>query len=356
MNQALPGAVLRLWQSVQVLRTRCGKGYLMRFLLILLFCTAMCSCASDPSRLQQTETMSPQARQFLKQNTPPVFDSPLTPATIAPIRETQLAASEAERENLRETILSSMQWETIGGVSVAVLVPKNISDENQGKAAMYVHGGGFALGNPDNAYAMRLAALLGFPIYGVKYRLAPEHPFPAALDDCLAVYTGLIKSHGPDNVVVFGGSAGGNLALAMLLKANAEGLPMPAALGLSSPASDLTRTGDSPFANQGRDPVLQWDNLMEYFALAYARGSNPRDPLLSPVYADYWPGFPRTLIMTGTRDLFLSNSVRLARAMRRAGVDVKLWVRENMFHGFELIPDLPEGQEAREEMAAFLLG
>ncbi len=355
MPQALSGAVGRLWHNVQVLRTRCDKGCLMRFLFILLFCTAMCSCAPDPSRMQQTETMSPQALQFLKQNTPPVFGSPLTPATVTPIREEQRAASKEERENVSEALLSSMHWEKIGGVSVAVLVPKNISDKNQGKAAMYIHGGGFALGNPDDAYAMRLAALLRIPVYGVKYRLAPEHPFPAALDDCLAVYAGLIESHGPDNVVVFGGSAGGNLALAMLIKANAEGLSMPAALGLSSPAADLTRTGDSPFANQGRDPVLQWDNLMEYFALAYARENNPKDPLLSPVYANYWPGFPRTLIMTGTRDLFLSSSVRLARAMRQAGVDAKLWVWENMFHGFELIPDLPEGQEAREKMAAFLM-
>lgn len=328
----------------------------MRCLFLLLFCAVMCSCASDPSRLQQTATMSPQALRFLKQNTPPVFNSPLTSASVAPIREEQRAASEAEREHLRETFLSSMQWETIGGVTVAVLVPKHSSGENQGKAAMYVHGGGFALGNPDDAYAMRLAALLRVPVYGVKYRLAPEHPFPAALEDCLAVYAELIASHCPRNVVVFGGSAGGNLALAMLLKAKAEGLPMPAALGLSSPASDLTRTGDSYFSNQGRDPVLQWDRLMEYFALAYAQGNNPRDPLLSPVYADAWPGFPRTLITTGTRDLFLSNCVRLSRTMRKAGVDVELRVWEGMFHGFELIPDLPESEEAREEMAAFLLG
>ncbi len=249
-----------------------------------------------------------------------------------------------------------MQWETIGGVSVAVLVPKNISGANEGKAAMYLHGGGFALGNPDDAYAMRLAALLRVPVYGVKYRLAPEHPFPAALDDCLAVYAKLIESHSPRNVVVFGGSAGGNLALTMLLKANAAGLPMPAALGLSSPASDLTRTGDSYFANQGRDPVLQWDGLMEYFALAYAQGNNPKNPMLSPVYADYWPGFPPTLITTGTRDLFLSNCVRLSQAMRQSGVDVELRIWEGMFHGFELIPDLPESEEARAEMAAFLLG
>jgi epsilon-lactone hydrolase len=332
------------------------KEYFMRLLFLLLFSVMMCSCASGPSWLRQTETMSPQARDFLNLNTPPVFDGPLTPETVEPIREAQRAARATERDALHRTLLASMEWETIGGVSVAVLVPKHISGGNQGKAAMYVHGGGFALGNPDDAYAMRLAPLLRLPVYAVQYRLAPEHPFPAALDDCLAVYAKLIASHGPRNVVVFGGSAGGNLALAMLLKAKAEGLPMPAALSLSSPAADLTRTGDSYFSNQGRDPVLQWDGLMEYFALAYAQGSNPKDPLLSPVYADYWPGFPRTLITTGTRDLFLSNCVRLHRAMFQAGVKVELRVWEGMFHGFELIPDLPESEEAREEMAAFLLG
>jgi epsilon-lactone hydrolase len=324
------------------------------FLPLILF-LALCSCARDMSRLRQTETMSSQARDFINLNTPPVFDGPLTPETVAPIREAQRAARATERDVLRRTLLASVERQMVGGVPVAVLVPKSISREHQGKAAMYVHGGGFALGNPDDAHAMRLADLLRLPVYAVQYRLAPEHPFPSALDDCLAVYAKLVQSFGPQNVVVFGGSAGGNLALSMLLRANAEGLPMPAALGLSSPAADLTRTGDSSFANQGRDPVLQWDGLMEYFALAYAQGSDPKAPLLSPVYADYWPGFPPTLITTGTRDLFLSNCVRLSRTMQQAGVKVELRVWEGMFHGFELIPDLPEGEEAREEMAVFLL-
>ena len=326
-----------------------------RLILLLIVTLVLCSCAPDMSRPSQNEAMSPQARDFISLNTPPVFDRPLTPETVAPIREAQRAASATERDALHRTLLASMERGKVGGVPVAVLAPQNFAGENQEKAAMYVHGGGFALGNPDDAYAMRMAALLRLPVYAVRYRLAPEHPFPDALDDCLAVYAKLVQSFGPQNVVVFGGSAGGNLALSMLLKANAQGLSMPAALGLSSPAADLTRTGDSSFANQGRDPVLQWDGLMEYFALAYAQGFDPKAPLLSPVYAEYWPGFPPTLITTGTRDLFLSNCVRLSRAMRRAGVHAELRVWEGMFHGFELIPNLPEGEEAREEMAAFLL-
>lgn len=327
----------------------------MRFLFLLLFSVMMSSCAPHVSRLHQTETLSLQARQFISRNTPPVFESPLAPSTIPAIRETQQAAGAAERNDLRRTLLASTEWKSVGGVPVAVLTPRNIPGENKDKIALYVHGGGFALGNPDDAYAMRLAGLLQMPVYAVCYRLAPEHPFPAALNDCLDVYAELVKSHDPQRVVLFGGSAGGNLALAMLLMADAAGLPMPAALGLSSPAADLTRTGDSYFANQGRDPVLQWDDLMEYFALAYAGGKNPKDPLLSPVYADFWPGFPPTLIITGTRDLFLSGCVRLNLVMRRAGVDVELLVWEGMFHGFDLIPDLPEGEDARREMAAFLL-
>jgi acetyl esterase/lipase len=325
-------------------------------LLLLMVFPAMYSCASDGSRPHQTETMSLQARHFLSLNTPPVFKGPLTSETVGPIRKAQRAASATERNTLRRTLLSSIDWKMIGGVPVAVLVPKNISRKNQDKAAIYIHGGGFVLGNPDDAYAMRLADLLRLPVYAIRYRPAPEHPFPAALDDCLAVYEKLVHSFGPQHVVVFGGSAGGNLALSMLLKANSEGLPMPAALGLSSPATDLTRTGDSCFANQGRDPVLQWDGLMEYFVPAYAQGFDLRIPLLSPVHADYWPGFPPTLITTGTRDLFLSNCVRLSRVMRQAGVNVELRVWEGMFHGFELIPNLPEGEEARREMAMFLLG
>ncbi|MGM0610732.1 MAG: alpha/beta hydrolase [Thermodesulfobacteriota bacterium] len=331
------------------------NGYPIRFLFLLLFSVVMSSCAPDVSRLHQTGTLSPQARKFMAQNTPPIFENPLTLSTIPAIRETQQAAGAAERNDLHRTLLASIEWNRVGGVPVAVLTPRSIPGENKDKIALYIHGGGFALGNPDDAYAMRLAGLLQMPVYAVCYRLAPEYPFPAALNDCLDVYAELVKSHGPQHVVLFGGSAGGNLALAMLLMADAADLPMPAALGLSSPAADLTRTGDSYFANEGRDPVLQWDSLMEYFVLAYAGGKNPKDPLLSPVYADFWSGFPPALIITGTRDLFLSSCVRLNRAMRRANVDVELLVWEGMFHGFDLIPDLPEGEDARREMAAFLL-
>jgi acetyl esterase/lipase len=300
--------------------------------------------------------MSLQARQFMNRNTPPVFENPLTPSTISAIRETQQAAGVAERNDLRRTLIASIEWKRVGGVPVAVLTPKTIPGKNEDKIAMYVHGGGFALGNPDDAYAMRLAGLLQMPVYAVCYRLAPEYPFPAALNDCLDAYAELVKSYSPQNVVLFGGSAGGNLALATLLTADSADLPMPAALGLSSPAADLTRTGDSCFVNEGRDPVLQWDDLMEYFVLAYSGDKDRKDPLLSPVYADFWSGFPSTLIITGTRDLFLSSCVRLNQTMRRAGVDVDLLVWEGMFHGFDLIPGLPEGEEARREMAAFLLG
>ena len=192
------------------------------------------------------------------------------------------------------------------------------------------------------------------PVYSIEYRLAPEHPFPAGLDDCMAVYKTLEDRLRSGNVVVFGGSAGGGLALAMLLRAKEDGLPMPAALGLFSPWSDLSRTGDSYFANEGRDPVLRWGGNLEYFAAAYAGDRDRKDPLLSPIHGDY-DGFPPTLIVTGTRDLFLSNAVRLSRRMRLAGADAELRVWESMFHGFDLMPGLPEGEQAHAEMADFLV-
>ena len=219
---------------------------------------------------------------------------------------------------------------------------------------MYIHGGGYVLKSALDTTAVLMAHQLQLLVYSIEYRLGPEHPFPAGLNDCMAVYKSLENRLKSRKVVVFGGSAGGGLALAMLLQAKRNGLPMPKTLGLFSPWSDLSRTGDSYYANEGRDPVLKWKDNLKFFAAAYAGNANRSNPLLSPIYGEY-EEFPPTIITTGTRDLFLSKCVRLSRRMRLAGVDVELRVWEAMFHGFDLMPDMPEGREVRREMATFLI-
>jgi monoterpene epsilon-lactone hydrolase len=215
-----------------------------------------------------------------------------------------------------------------------------------------LHGGALVFGGGD---ACRISARLqadlhGMVCYGVDYRMPPDHPYPAALDDCMAVYRHVLANHPASNVVIGGRSAGGNLAAAMVLRARDEGLPLPGALVLLSPELDLTESGDSFQVNRTVDLVLP--NPLMPINLLYANGADLSDPYLSPLFGDFAPGFPPTFLQSGTRDLFLSNAVRMHRALRRAQVPVELHVFEAMPHGG--FGDTPEDAELSAEVVRFV--
>jgi acetyl esterase/lipase len=196
---------------------------------------------------------------------------------------------------------------------------------------------------------VRDAAQFGVEVAAIDYRMPPDHPYPAALDDCVAVYAAEVARRGARNIIVGGGSAGGNLAAALMLRAKAQGLPMPAALMLMSPEVDLTESGDSFEVLMGIDPVLK-SRLTETIAL-YADGHPLDDPLLSPLFGDL-AGFPPTLLQSGTRDLFLSNTVRMHRRLRQAGVAAELHIFEAMPHGGFFAG--PEDEDKDREVAHFV--
>jgi acetyl esterase/lipase len=179
--------------------------------------------------------------------------------------------------------------------------------------------------------------------------MPPLHPYPAALDDAVAVYRALLDERAPGDIIVGGGSAGGNLAAALLVRAKDEGLALPAALVLLTPEVDLTESGDSFQTNLGIDNVL---GLLREVNLLYANGHDLAHPYLSPLFADV-SGFPPTYLQAGTRDLFLSNTVRMHRKLRSAGVDAELHVFEAMPHG-GFGGTAPEDFEARAELRRFL--
>ena len=215
-----------------------------------------------------------------------------------------------------------------------------------------LHGGALVFGGGENA---RLAAgkhadLHNLTCYGVDYRMPPDHPYPAALDDCMATYRHVLKHHTPDKIVIGGRSAGGNLAAAMVLRARDEGLPLPAALVLLSPEVDLTESGDSFQVNRTVDVVLP--NSLMSTNLLYAAGADLSHPYLSPLFGDFAPGFPPTFVQSGTRDLFLSNAVRLHRALRQAEVPVELHIFEAMPHGGFM--GAPEDAELSAEQVRFV--
>lgn len=219
---------------------------------------------------------------------------------------------------------------------------------------LYLHGGGYFACSPKThrpitgAYARR-----GFRVFAADYRLAPEHPFPAALDDALAAYRGMLEA-GNDarKLVIAGDSAGGGLALATLLAAKTAGLPMPACALLFSPWTDLAGSGDSLVANRDRDPMLVSNRLREGGDI-YLNGADPLNPLASPLYGDL-TGLPPTLIQVGDGEILLDDSTRLAARASAAGVKIDLKIWSNMPHVWQISQSfLPEARDALNQAAAF---
>jgi acetyl esterase/lipase len=230
-----------------------------------------------------------------------------------------------------------------GAARAYEVTPMSVAQGDR-RVCLDIHGGAFIGGAGDacRAMAMGFVGALGVRTVSVDYRMPPEHPYPAGLDDILAFYRALLRDHQPEEIIVCGRSAGGNLAAALLLRARDEGLPMPAAALLLSPELDLTESGDSFAVNAGVDSM---SSLMRPNRL-YAGGADLADPYLSPLFGDFTKGFPPTFLTTGTRDLFLSNTVRMHCALRAADVDAELYVMEAAAHS-EFGLNAPE-QAARD--------
>ena len=192
-------------------------------------------------------------------------------------------------------------------------------------------------------------------VASVDYRMPPDHPFPAVVDDAVAVWRAVIGMVDPQNTAIFGSSTSGGMTLAIVLRAQKEGLPLPAAIAPGSPWSDMTETGDTYLTHEWLDNTLvSYKGFWAHAAKLYAAGRDLKDPMLSPIYGDFH-GFPPAILTSGTRDLFLSNTVRAHRKLRRAGVEAELQVFEGMSHGqYALAPDAPETREAFTEIARFL--
>lgn len=238
---------------------------------------------------------------------------------------------------------------TLADVTTFVLRPGDV-DADSAPLFIEIHGGGLFMGAGDLAWKAAYVHAMGRDgiTWAPDYRMPPDHPFPAALDDLVAVYRRALSVRPPERIVVSGASGGGNLAAAFMLRAKDEGLPMPAALVLLTPEIDLTESGDSFATNLGIDPGLT--PLMPV-NLLYAGGEALDHPYISPLFGDV-TGFPPTLLQTGTRDLYLSNTVRMHHRLVLAGVPAELHVGEAMGHGgFD--GHTPEDVEMREIVREF---
>jgi monoterpene epsilon-lactone hydrolase len=236
------------------------------------------------------------------------------------------------------------------GARVFDIQPAGLKPDSRG-IVLDIHGGALILcgGELCRIMGTGAAARLRQRVWSVDYCMPPDYPYPAALDDCIAAYRALLRERSPKEIIVSGGSAGGNLAAALMLRARDEGLPLPAGLVLRTPEVDLTESGDSFQTNNGVDPGLR--SLMPV-NLLYADGHDLRHPYLSPLFGDFSKGFPPTLLTAGTRDLYLSNAVRMHRALRAAGVPADLHIIEAGPHtGFT---GAPEGAEIDLEVSRFI--
>lgn len=251
--------------------------------------------------------------------------------------------------------MSGMRWEPfdLDGIKAAWVRPEWGHDPTQ--IILYCHGGGYTSGNLgySRPLASKLSHASGWETVCFEYRLAPEHPYPAAVEDAVRVWDYLMyQGYGARDITVAGDSAGGNLALVLLHRLKAEGRQLPKHLVLLSPWTDMTASGESYTQRALLDPTI----TMEYIQAvrtAYAGGANLNDPMLSPLFGDF-KGFPPTLIQVGSNELLYSDSERLRDRMRSAGVLCQMEEWKEMWHVFQMMP-IRKATEAMEHVGRFLL-
>lgn len=295
------------------------------------------------------KTISPEAQKVLARQVSGVGK----PETLAERREKTDKWQAGAGAKSREQYPANVKEDKIAGVPVRIITPLTIPAAKQNRVLINVHGGGFNSDSGSLTETIPIANLTQTKVVAVLYRLAPEHPFPADVDDTVAVYKELLKTYKPEHIGLYGTSAGAILTGEVAVKLKQLGLPEPAALGIFSGSGDLSRAGDSQalFALQGLSGPLKPPGPAMDLSF-YAGHTDLKDPVLSPFFADL-KGMPPALFITSTRDLLLSGTTILHRAFLRAGDDADLVVFEALPHAFWNDPSLPESKEADHIMASF---
>jgi acetyl esterase/lipase len=262
----------------------------------------------------------------------------------------------AGMEKVAERVTTDVQCKpTIAGTVKAEWVVPPAADTE--RVLLYFHGGGYVMGsiNTHRAMVARMARAAGARALVIDYRLAPEHPFPAAVEDATAAYRWLLaEGCKPRKIALAGDSAGGGLTLATLLALRDAQIPLPACAVPISPWTDVEGTGASVKTKASRDPMVREADLLRYGKL-YAENTDLRNPLLSPLYGDY-RGLPSLLVQVGEAEILLDDSTRVAERAKQAGVQVDLEVWDEMVHVWHVFAKLlPEGRQAIEKMAAYVV-
>jgi acetyl esterase/lipase len=297
------------------------------------------------------KTVSAEAQQSLARRVP----DQEPPQSLAERRAHTDAYTAGARVAWTKICPNQIVESTMAGVPVRVVTPDGMPAGNDDKVLENLHGGGFNSDSGSYTESIPIASYTKMKVVAVLYRLAPEHTFPASVDDAVAVYKELLKTYRPEHIVIYGTSAGAILTAEVAVKIKQLGLPMPAALGVFSGMGDFARAGDSwaIYSLRGFSGHLEPPDPGAHDPF-YIGSTDPRDPVLSPVYADLH-GLPPTLFITSERDALLSGTVNLHRAYLHAGVDARLVVFDALPHAFWYDPKLPESIEANHMMADFFL-
>jgi monoterpene epsilon-lactone hydrolase len=246
-------------------------------------------------------------------------------------------------------VVGTVEPGEVAGAKFYTSAPVDVGDDDE-RALLYIHGGGFTWGGGATARrsTQLIAANLGVRTWGMDYRELPDDPYPAGLDDCLAVYRLLLQTHKPEKIAIGGQSGGANLTTALLLRARDEGLPMPASAVLISPCVDFTLAGETWTTHSFALPQ-RFENMLEL----YRNGHDLTEPYISPLFGTFTAEFPPTILTAGTRDFLLSDTVRLHRKLLGAGVRAELHVWEGAPHGM-FMGQAPEDREQIAQVRRFL--
>ena len=259
--------------------------------------------------------------------------------------------------DLARNIQVNIEELSMNGVTVRQVIPIEVDEVFAKTLFIHLHGGAYTFntGMAGLIEAIVLADRLQIRVLSIDYRMPPDHPFPAAQDDAIAVYKKVMADYPDYNLILGGTSAGGGLTMSTVLRLKNEHIKLPSALFAGTPWTDLTKTGDSYFINDGIDRFLiLYEGVLEESALLYAGNNDLKHPYISPIYGDF-SGFPPTFLLTGTRDLFLSNTVRAHRKLRDAGVTADLVVLEGISHGdYLIVLDAPESVASFLDLKNFL--
>lgn len=293
------------------------------------------------------DTVSPEGRKLAEAMARAPMPNPMPPVAVQ--RQVIDAIQAQFGGELQKRYGVRVETATIAGVPVRIVYPKGVTTLGKGPVLLNLHGGGFQVDSGSLTETIPIAALTGFPVVAVLYRLAPEHPYPAALDDALAVYSALEKDRKAAKIAVFGTSAGAVLSAELIARLTSLKRPMPAALGFLSGSADMTTSGDS----ESWMPLPGGERTLAAGVAPYIGATNRADPILSPLKGDI-ARFPPTLLLSSTRDALLSPTTMFGKALVERGVDTRLVVFDGLPHAFWAYMDIPETQQANVLVSRFL--